>query len=300
MSSSTTVNSGQPRQPPPQLSDGLSSLVLSKKYLACARPPHVYKLDHENRDDGGEMCYGGEPSSAECWEQTAWGAPPSPVVAAAVQARYEPSDVFTPLVFEEIRPPSPEQPPPMWIRTAERFPNGTVLQVHHHHLHHHHQQPPPTPPPQQPLHHHQHRQHLHHLHQGQHPQHVAGGYPARRPLQHLPPPVQSSLSAKPSASEAVQQQQQPDGNKPGDLSWLVNFQVASIFEPTGGGVGSNVSAGEWSQEPADALKPKRKAAAPRPTADQKREFELQCAQSEVTLAGPPGKGTFENFTIGSR
>jgi len=69
--------------------------------------------------------------------------------------------------------------------------------------------------------------------------------------------------------------QHQNGNKPGDLSWLVNFQVASIFEPTcngnttgggGAGAGINILSNEW-LEP-ETLKQKKKAT----KLDQKREY----------------------------
>lgn len=233
MSSSTVTH-------PSPLSDGLSSLVLSKRYLACAKPLHVYKLDHENcvKDDGG-ICTDDSAAVAasnDCWPPTAWV--PSPT-ASAVQARYEPSDVFTPLVFEEIiQPVVPsvqQQPPPMsmWIRPVERNPPLQLLQ----------QLPPHSP-------HHQTVQ-------------VVSSGNQRRPLQHLPPPAQSSLQPKSFF--------QNGNNKPGDLSWLVNFQVASIFEPTCNGTagigGGNVFGGEW-QEP-ETLKLQKKKTV---KTDQKRKY----------------------------
>jgi len=210
--------------------------------LSCARPPHVYKLERENNlldsgggggggGGGGEMC---EDSAiaADCWQSTAWVPPPT-----AIAARYEPSDVFTPLVFEEMQPSPPPQPQmSMWLRPVERY-----------------SQPPP--------------QHHHHVQSAS----GAGNTPQqRRPLQHLPPPAQSSL--QPPVKTEPQHQ---NGNKPGDLSWLVNFQVASIFEPTcnggttagggGAGAGVNVVDSEW-PEP-ETLKQKKKAT----KLDQKRE-----------------------------
>lgn len=232
MSSSTLV------QPGP-MSDGLSSLVLSKKYLACAKPPHLYKLDHENlradSNDGPAVIADGDVCG---WQPTtAWGLP-SPT-SAAVQARYEPSDVFTPLVFEEIQLsgaacPSPQpQITSMWLRPTERLPPSQV----HPQLH--------APPPGN----------------------------QRRPLQHLPPPAQSTLQQPATKPPGPPQRNQSEGtgggNRPGDLSWLVNFQVASIFEPTycNGTVGGacNVIGGEW-QEP-EMLKQKKKFT----KTDQKRE-----------------------------
>ncbi|VVC24572.1 Fork head domain conserved site 2,Fork head domain,Winged helix-turn-helix DNA-binding domain [Cinara cedri] len=199
------------------VSDGLPSLVLSKKYLTCVKPPQVHKLDHENKDFGIRAESIANAVDCSSWQPTAWVPSLSP--HTAVQARYEPSDVFTPLVFEEIQ--SSMQPPveqmSMWIRSADRLPAPLQHQV-------------PQP-------------------QSLHNQAVSGGQ--RRPLQHLP---QSSL-LKPSVDR--------NGNNPGDLSWLVNFQVASIFEPTcngpaGSGTGGNMFGGEW-QEP-DGLKQKKKPA----------------------------------------
>lgn len=215
------MSSSKVTQPGP-VSDGLPSLVLSKKYLACARPPQIYKSDHEYKDNGIRKESIAAVVDCSNWQSTAWMPSPSPVTA--VQARYEPSDVFTPLVFEEIQssmsplPQPPAEQTSMWMRPADRLP--VPLQ---------HQVPQP---------------------QSFHNQVVSGGQ--RRPLQHLSLPAQSSL-LKPS--------DQRNGNKPGDLSWLVNFQVASIFEPTcngttGGVTGGTVFAGEW-QEP-ETLKQKKK------------------------------------------
>lgn len=236
MSSSTVTH-------PSPLSDGLSSLVLSKRYLACAKPLHVYKLEHENCvKDGGGICTDDSAAvaaSVDCWPPTAWVPSPS---ASAVQARYEPSDVFTPLVFEEITQPiastAQQQLPQMsmWLRPVERNPPLHVLQSLQQQQQHH------LPP------HHQMMQ-------------VSSGN-QRRPLQHLPPPAQSSLQPKSSV--------QNGNNKPGDLSWLVNFQVASIFEPTCNGTtgvgGGNVFGGEW-QEPETMKLQKKKSA----KTDQKRK-----------------------------
>lgn len=238
-------------QPSP-LSDGLSSLVLSKRYLSCARPPHVYKLERENKlldggGGGGGVGFCEDSAATDCsgWPSTAWVSPPT---ASAVHARYEPSDVFTPLVFEEMQPSPPTQPQPqmsMWLRPAER-----------------HNQQPPQLHPLTP-----HHQHLHvHAASG------AANVQQRRPLQHLPPPAQSSLQPLNKISSATEPHHQ-NGNKPGDLSWLVNFQVASIFEPTcngsftGGGAGVNVMGSEWT-EPAEMLKQKKKTT----KLDQKREY----------------------------
>lgn len=240
MSSSTVTH-------PSPLSDGLSSLVLSKRYLACAKPLHVYKLEHKNCvKDGGRICTDDSAAvaaSTGCWPPTAWVPSPS---ASAVQARYEPSDVFTPLVFEEITQPiatSVQQHLPhmsMWLRPVERNPSLHVLQS----LQQQQQQQQQHPPP-----HHQMMQ-------------VSSGN-QRRPLQHLPPPAQSSLQPKSSVQNGC-------NNKPGDLSWLVNFQVASIFEPTCNGTtgtgGGNVFGGEW-QEP-ETLKLQKKKTA---KTDQKRK-----------------------------
>lgn len=261
-------------QPNP-LSDGLSSLVLSKRYLACARPPHVYKLDHENCSgaNDGDVVRICDDGAADC---SVW-----PSSSTTVQARYEPSDLFTPLVFEEIRQPSCSPPPQ---------PLPPPPQHHHHHHHHHHMAdnnddacwlrpvdqripflpPPPqfatTPLPPPPQFDHQ-------------ALHASGNLLQRRPLQHLPPPAQSTLpaaAAKPSSDHHHRRGQQPNGNKPGDLSWLVNFQVASIFEPTtvcdetaateGSGGTGNVFGGEWQQP--ETLKQKKKNA----KTEQKREY----------------------------
>ncbi|XP_026819837.1 forkhead box protein O1-like [Rhopalosiphum maidis] len=238
-SSSTAVT-----QPSP-LSDGLCSLVLSKRYLSCARPPHVYKLERENNlldgggGGGGGICEDSSAVAADCWPSTAWVSPPT--ASAAVHARYEPSDVFTPLVFEEMQPsPSPPSQMSMWLRPVERYNQPQS-------------QPPPPPPP--PSHH--------------HVQSASGAgntLQQRRPLQHLPPPAQSSLQPPAKTVSAAEPQNQ-NGNKPGDLSWLVNFQVASIFEPTcnggtatggnGAGPGVNVMDTEW-PEP-ETLKQKKKS-----------------------------------------
>lgn len=220
------------------MSDGLSSLVLSKRYLACARPPHIYKLNHESRD--GDVCID-DSTAVDCWPSSAWVPSPTAAIATAVQARYEPSDVFTPLVFEEIHPPPPPPPPQQqqqqqllppsqmsaWIRPKRENHNNHGTMVH---------QPPPTQ------------------------MQVSVGNNIRRPLQHLPPPAQSGTDHN----------HQNGNNKPGDLSWLVNFQVASIFEPNcngstnNGSVGGNSLVNEW-QEP-ETLKQKKKSAK---TADQK-------------------------------
>lgn len=216
------MSSSKVTQPGP-VSDGLPSLVLSKKYLACARPPQIYKSDQEYKDNRIRKESVAAVVDCSSWQPTAWVPSPSPVTA--VQARYEPSDVFTPLVFEEIQssmsplPQHSAEQTSMWIRPADRLPEPLQHQV----------------PQLQSLHN----------------QVVSGGQ--RRPLQHLPLPAQSSL-LKPS--------DQRNGNKPGDLSWLVNFQVASIFEPTcngttGGVTGGTVFGGEW-QEP-ETLKQKKKA-----------------------------------------
>ncbi|XP_022176600.1 forkhead box protein M1-like [Myzus persicae] len=227
-SSSTAVT-----QPSP-LSDGLSSLVLSKRYLSCAKPPHVYKLERENNlldgGGGGGICE--DSVAADCWQSTAWVPPPT--ATAAVHARYEPSDVFTPLVFEEMQPSSPPPQMSMWLRPVERHNQQQQQQ-------------------QQPTHHHVQATS------------GSGNMQQRRPLQHLPPPAQSSLQP-PAKITSVAEPQHQNGHKPGDLSWLVNFQVASIFEPTcndsttgggGAGAGVNVSGNEW-LEP-ETLKQKKKA-----------------------------------------
>lgn len=223
------------------MTDGLSSLVLSKRYLACARPPHIYKLNHENRDD--DVCID-DSAAVDCWPSSVWVPSPTAAVATAVQARYEPSDVFTPLVFEEIQPPPPP-PPPQQHQQQQLLPPSQMStgirpkrenQNNHTMVH----QPPPT--------------------QVQ----VSAGN-IRRPLQHLPPPAQSGTD----------HHHQNGNNKPGDLSWLVNFQVASIFEPNcngsinSGSGGGNILANEW-QEP-ETLKQKKKSAK---MADQKREWNL--------------------------
>ncbi|CAH1721062.1 unnamed protein product [Aphis gossypii] len=237
MSSSSSSSSIAAVTQPGPLSDGLSSLVLSKRYLSCARPPHVYKLERENDlldggggggGGGGEICEDSAAIAADCsWQPAAWVPPPT-----AVNARYEPSDVFTPLVFEEMQPSPPPQPQmSMWLRPVQERYN------------------PPPPPPQ------------HHHHQVQSASGAGNAQQQRRPLQHLPPPAQSSL--QPPVKTEPQHQ---NGNKPGDLSWLVNFQVASIFEPTcnggtaagggGAGAGVNVADGEWSEP--ETLKQKKK------------------------------------------
>jgi len=205
----------------------------------------VYKLERENNllDGGGGGGGGGiceDSIAADCWQSTAWVPPPP--AAAAVHARYEPSDVFTPLVFEEMQSPSP--PPQahpqmsMWLRPVER---NNQQQPPHHHV----QATSGT-----------------------------GNMQQRRPLQHLPPPAQSSLQP-PAKSTLATEPQHQNGNKPGDLSWLVNFQVASIFEPTcngnttgggGAGAGINILSNEW-LEP-ETLKQKKKAT----KLDQKREY----------------------------
>lgn len=183
----------------------------------------MYKLDHENKDNGIRNESIAAVVDCGSWQSTAWVSSPS--VTTAVQARYEPSDVFTPLVFEEIQssvsplPQPPVEQMSMWIRSADRLPAPQ------------HQLPQP---------------------QSSHNQAVSGGQ--RRPLQHLPLPAQPPLP---------KQSDQWNGNKPGDLSWLVNFQVASIFEPTcnrttGGATGGNAFSGEW-QEP-ETLKQKKKTA----------------------------------------
>lgn len=250
MSSTPTPTAAQPGGGGGPVSDGLSSLVLSKRYLSCARPPHLYRLEHDsgtatNNDPGGDVDDGGggdnnnddDEDDEDCgWSSVGWCAP-SPAVAAAVQARYEPSDVFTPLVFEEIRPaPSSSS----WM--------------------HHNMQP-----------------------QQQRCATGTSGLPHRRPLQHLstlpsaaPPPPErqqqrpSAVANKSSDSHRNHhnnnhhhhhQRHNDDGNggnnKPGDLSWLVNFQVASIFESTAShGTAGRLFAGEW-QEP-ETLKQQKK------------------------------------------
>jgi len=214
----------------------------------------VYKLERENNlldgggGDGGGICEDSSAVAADCWPSTAWVSPPT--ASAAVHARYEPSDVFTPLVFEEMQPsPSPPSQMSMWLRPVERYNQPQP-------------QPPPPPPPTP-----------HH-----HVQSASGAgntLQQRRPLQHLPPPAQSSLQPSAKTASAAEPQNQ-NGNKPGDLSWLVNFQVASIFEPTcnggtatggsGAGPGVNVMDTEW-PEP-ETLKQKKKST----KLDQKREY----------------------------
>ncbi|KAE9537189.1 hypothetical protein AGLY_006212 [Aphis glycines] len=227
MSSSSSSSIAAVTQPGP-LSDGLSSLVLVVRQTAARLQAGTREQSAGRRGGGGdgEIC---EDSAiaADCWQPAAWVPPPT-----AVNARYEPSDVFTPLVFEEMQPsPPPPQPQmSMWLRPVQERYN----------------QPPP------PQHHH------HHVQSAS----GAGNAPQqRRPLQHLPPPAQSSL--QPPVKTEPQHQ---NGNKPGDLSWLVNFQVASIFEPTcnggtaagggGAGAGVNVADGEWSEP--ETLKQKKK------------------------------------------
>lgn len=206
-----------------QLSDGLSSLVLSKKYLQGARPPHLFKL--ERGDVGGDAinyravddyCYGGD------WQPTtAWVQVPRLSAAAnssAVQARYEPSDVFTPLVFEETFETAQH--------SAAAASSTVLLQT------------------------------------------------IRRPLQHLPPPAQSATQKRPAANkpsavaaaEPLRPQRDsraggkctaaPLHHQPGDLSWLVNFQVASIFESAL----DDGPAGAGPQESAETQRQKKRVA----------------------------------------
>ncbi|XP_050544929.1 uncharacterized protein LOC126907588 [Daktulosphaira vitifoliae] len=160
--------------PPNTLSDGLPSLVLSKRYLAYANPPQLYKLEHEQQQD--------QPNTFVDWQPGTWK-PSLPrqqsntemtcTPPQTVRARFEPSDVFTPLVFEAQQP---QQPPPLWIRPTE--------------------------------------------------------YRTTREC-----PAQNRLQTRPQTSRRSSTQSSPDSyeqyqnNNPGDLSWLVNFQVSSIFEP---------------------------------------------------------------------
>lgn len=274
MSSTSTSTAAQPGGPVP---DGLSSLVLSKRYLSCARPPHLYRLEHQNgtaandpaavadgnaNNDNDDDDNNDDDDDEGCgWSSVGWCAP-SPAVAAAVQARYEPSDVFTPLVFEEIRPAT---------ASASRSPPAPSSSSWMHHVQ-----------PQQ-----------------QHCATGTGGLPHRRPLQHLstlpspappPPPPPDRQPQQPSAVSNKStdpphrnhhnnnnhhhhhQRHNDDGsggnNKPGDLSWLVNFQVASIFESTAShGTAGRLFAGDW-QEPETLKQQKKKST----KSEQKRKF----------------------------
>ncbi|XP_050434779.1 forkhead box protein R1-like [Adelges cooleyi] len=215
--------------PPNLISDGLSSLVLSKRYLAYARPPHLYKLEHEQQPDPQEAVVD--------WQPTAWvptplqQQPPIQITTTppAVQARFEPSDVFTPLVFEAQRP---QQPPPLWKRTAEQMPRETHIMR------------PPQPP-----------------------------HPAKNCNYRSPQPSPPDQQA----------------NRPDDFSWLVNFQVASIFETntTVTAICGNADSDNWHEQ--EVQKQKRKVAKPEQKPVQKiNRKPYRLPPSRLDKANKPG------------